>query len=63
MTVCREDFYLSEDGLCRAECSKFEYWPHHVEVVFNAIFIVAIVAGTCGGVVVIVVSCIRHKKL
>ena len=60
---CREDFYLGEDGLCRAECGKFEYWPHHIEDIFNLAFTVALVVGITVGVVVIAVSCIQHKKL
>ena len=59
---CSEDFYLREDG-CRAECGKFEYWPHHIEDLFNIVFIVALVIGIIIGVVVVAVSCIRRKTL
>jgi hypothetical protein len=59
---CSEDFYLREDG-CRAECGRFEYWPHNIEDLFNIALIVALVIGTTVGVIVIAVSCIQRKTL
>ena len=62
-SVCSENFYLADGGLCRAECGKFEYWPHHVEVIFNILFTVSIILGIIGGIVVTTVSFIRRKQL
>ena len=61
--VCREDFYLGDDGLCRAECTQFEYWPHRVESAINIIVILSLAIGSTAAVVVITVSCIRRKRL
>ena len=60
---CREDFYLGDDGLCRPECTLFEYYPHRVENALNIIFILSIAIGSTAAVVVITVSCIRRKQM
>ena len=61
--VCREDFYLGDDGLCRPECTQFEYFPHHVENAVKIVRILSLAIGSTAAVVVITVSCIRHKRL
>ena len=60
---CREDFYLGDDGLCRPECTQFEYFPHRVENAHDIIFILTIAIASTAAVVVITVSCIRHQRL
>ena len=61
--VCREDFYLGDNGLCRPECTQFEYFPHHVENAVKIVRILSFTTGLIAAVVVITVSCIRRKHL
>lgn len=56
---CSEDFYLGEDG-CRAECGRFEYWPHHIEDLYNILLIVALVIGA---IICVMASNARHCEL
>ena len=62
-TVCQEDFYLGEDGLCRAECGKFQYWSHSVEDFFRVLLTISVVTGTTVAVVVLIVAAVKQKKL
>ena len=61
--VCREDFYLGDDGLCRPECTQFEYFPHRVENALHIVRITFFATGITAALVVITVSCIRRKRL
>ena len=61
--VCQEDFYVGESGLCRAECGRFDYWPHHIE---DIVFIAQTIGAALGiiiCVVMIMVACVRYKTL
>lgn len=62
--TCREGFYLDDElGLCRAECSKWENLPHHVELTTHVVAILGAVVYIISASVLLLFSCLHHKRM
>ena len=62
--TCREGFYLDNDiGVCLAECSKWENLPHHVEITTQVIVILGAVVYILSASVLLLLSCLHHKRM
>ena len=62
--VCNNGFYINEStGLCVPECGVWEEHPHSFIVGTDAAVILSGIIGILGSVTVLVLSCIRYKKM
>ena len=62
--TCREGFYLdNEIGLCLPDCSKLENSPHHVELTTQVIVILGGVVYVLSASVLLLLSCLHHKRM
>ena len=62
--TCREGFYLdNEIGFCLPECSTLENLPHHVELITHVIIILAAVVYILSASVLLLLSCLHHKRM
>ena len=62
--LCSEGFYINENtGLCVPECGVWEEFPHRFIVGINAVVILSGIVYFISGLVVLVLSCIRHKSM
>ena len=61
--TCREGFYLdNEIGFCLPECSKWENAPHHV-LITQVIVILSGVVYILSASVLLLLSCLHHKRM
>ena len=62
--TCREGFYLDEEiGLCLPACSKWENLPHHVELTTQVVVILGAVVYIVSASVLLLLSCLQHKRM
>ena len=60
--VCSEDFYL-DSGVCKPQCGQWIQHPRNTVVTFQILLGVATSFGLTAASLVLIVSCIRYKKV
>ena len=61
-TVCSEDFFL-DSGVCKPQCGQWKEFPHSTVVATDAVVIVSTSIGFIVANTLLVLSCIRYKKV
>ena len=59
---CHDQFYC-ENNFCNPRCDKFEEYSHSYTVATDVLAIVAACIGIVAGLVVLVIFCLRYKKM
>ena len=61
--TCSDGFYNAPaDGLCKPHCGTWLLYPPALEAAMITLIIVAMVIGTLGGSVVLLISCSDYKR-
>ena len=63
LPVCSDGFYVSSTGLCRPECMEWEEFPHTTVVIIDVFVTLQAVVYVIAAIAVLILSCIRHKKM
>ena len=59
---CHDQFYC-ENNFCKPRCDKFEEHSHTYTVTADVLLILSSIVGTFSGLAVLVISCLRHKRM
>ena len=59
---CHDQFYC-ENNFCNPRCDKFEEYSHSYTVATDVLAIVAACIGIVAGLAVLVIFCVRYKKM
>ena len=64
LPMCSDGFYndLQANGLCVPHCGTWLLYPPALETAMNILIIIAMVIGTTGGGVVLLLSCGDRKR-
>ena len=60
--VCSEDFFLSS-GVCKPQCGQWDEFPHSTVVATDAVMIVSASIGFIVANILLVLSCIRYRRV
>ena len=63
LPVCNDGFYISGTGLCQPECLEWEEFPHTAVVTIDVFVILQAAVYVIAAIAVVILSCIRHKKM
>jgi len=61
-TVCSEDFFL-DSGVCKPQCGQWKEFPHSTVVATDAVVIVSASIGFIVANTLLILSCIRYRKV
>ena len=66
LLTCNDGFYLvlvNGTGLCRPECLEWEEFPHTAVVAIDVFVILQAVVYVLAATAMVILSCIRYKKM